>query len=62
MRSDTPGESIAMTRAALAMCENIDWNVGRVLTRLERAEARRQTQSFCISATTDQIAGVGMAG
>ena len=24
-------ESLPMTRAALAMCENIDWNVGRVL-------------------------------
>ena len=27
-------EDLAMTRAALAMCENIDWNVGRVLARL----------------------------
>jgi arylsulfatase A-like enzyme len=29
-------EDLAMTRAALAMCENIDWNVGRVLERLEK--------------------------
>jgi arylsulfatase A-like enzyme len=28
-------EDPAMTRAALAMCENIDWNVGRVLAKLE---------------------------
>jgi arylsulfatase A-like enzyme len=28
-------ESIPMTRAALAMCENIDWNVGRVLAKLQ---------------------------
>ncbi len=28
-------EDLAMTRAALAMCENIDWNVGRVLAKLE---------------------------
>lgn len=32
-----PGEKedIDFTRAALAMCENIDWNVGRVLQKLE---------------------------
>ncbi len=28
-------EDIEFTRAALAMCENIDWNVGRVLDKLE---------------------------
>ncbi len=28
-------ENIDHTRAALAMCENIDWNVGRVLTKLD---------------------------
>src|SRR5437762_5546652 len=28
-------EDLAMTRAALAMCENIDWNVGRVLAKLD---------------------------
>lgn len=28
-------ESIDFTRAALAMCENIDWNVGRIVKRLE---------------------------
>jgi arylsulfatase A-like enzyme len=28
-------EDVAMTRAALAMCENIDWNVGRILARLD---------------------------
>lgn len=33
--SGTQPEDLAMTRAALAMCENIDWNVGRVLTKLE---------------------------
>ncbi|MBL8231652.1 MAG: arylsulfatase [Bryobacterales bacterium] len=37
MRShDTKRENIAMTRAALAMCENIDWNVGRVLSQLRQ--------------------------
>jgi arylsulfatase A-like enzyme len=28
-------ENINHTRAALAMCENVDWNVGRVLTKLD---------------------------
>jgi arylsulfatase A-like enzyme len=28
-------EDLAVTRCALAMCENIDWNVGRVLKRLD---------------------------
>ena len=28
-------EEVAFTRAALAMCENIDWNVGRILDRLD---------------------------
>ncbi|HJZ53688.1 MAG TPA: arylsulfatase, partial [Gemmataceae bacterium] len=28
-------EDIGHTRAALAMCENIDWNVGRVLAKLD---------------------------
>jgi arylsulfatase A-like enzyme len=30
----TQGEDLTFTRAALAMCENIDWNVGRVLAKL----------------------------
>lgn len=30
----SPAEDVAFTRAALAMCENIDWNVGRVLAKL----------------------------
>jgi arylsulfatase A-like enzyme len=36
MRYEGPQrEDVAMTRAALAMCENIDWNVGRVLAKLD---------------------------
>ncbi|GAB5562517.1 MAG: arylsulfatase [Synoicihabitans sp.] len=36
MRNRTPQkEDVMMTRAALAMCENIDWNVGRLLQHLE---------------------------
>jgi arylsulfatase A-like enzyme len=30
-----PNEDLEFTRAALAMCENIDWNVGRLLAKLD---------------------------
>jgi len=33
--SDGERETVDITRCALAMCENIDWNVGRVLQRLD---------------------------
>ncbi|HOX56060.1 MAG TPA: arylsulfatase [Candidatus Paceibacterota bacterium] len=36
-------EDIAHTRAALAMCENIDWNVGRILDRLEELRLADRT-------------------
>ena len=36
-------ENVAKTRAALAMCENIDWNVGRILERLEELEIADET-------------------
>lgn len=32
---DPEKEDIAVTRAVLAMCENMDWNVGRVLGRID---------------------------
>ena len=32
---DPKQEDVNFTRAALAMCENIDWNVGRILQRLD---------------------------
>ncbi|TKJ35470.1 MAG: N-acetylgalactosamine 6-sulfate sulfatase [Planctomycetes bacterium B3_Pla] len=32
---DPQNEQLEKTRCALAMCENIDWNVGRVLKKLE---------------------------
>jgi arylsulfatase A-like enzyme len=31
---DVGREDVMMTRAALALCENIDWNVGRILRKL----------------------------
>ncbi len=40
---DPQQEEIPMTRAALAMCENIDWNVGRVLERLEQLKLSDNT-------------------
>ena len=36
-------EDLHMTRAALAMCENIDWNVGRVLDKLDELKLADNT-------------------
>lgn len=36
-------ENVEHTRAALAMCENIDWNVGRILQQLEELKLERDT-------------------
>jgi len=36
-------EDLPVTRCALAMCENIDWNVGRVLRRLEELHLSENT-------------------
>ena len=36
-------EDIMMTRAALALCENIDWNVGRVLKKLDELDLSDDT-------------------
>ncbi len=44
MRNRDPNqEDIEFTRAALAMCENIDWNVGRVLETLEKLDLADET-------------------
>jgi arylsulfatase A-like enzyme len=44
MRARNPRqEDVPFTRAALAMCENIDWNVGRILDRLEELRLSDQT-------------------
>ena len=40
---DPNKEDLAMTRAALAMCENIDWNVGRLLKKLDELKLRVNT-------------------
>jgi arylsulfatase A-like enzyme len=44
MRARDPKlEEVPMTRAALAMCENIDWNVGRVLAKLDELKLAGDT-------------------
>ena len=40
---DPDKEDVMMTRAALALCENIDWNVGRVLQTLDELNLRDET-------------------
>jgi arylsulfatase A-like enzyme len=40
---DPRQEDIGMTRAALAMCENIDWNVGRILDKLKELKLAEDT-------------------
>lgn len=44
MRREADGEEdVVMTRAALALCENIDWNVGRLLETLDALDLRERT-------------------
>lgn len=46
LKKQAPGaraNRIQHTRAALAMCENIDWNVGRLLARLDELDLARNT-------------------
>ena len=40
---DPRREEIPMTRAALAMCENIDWNAGRILRKLDELKLSDNT-------------------
>ncbi len=40
---DPEKEDVFMTRAALALCENIDWNVGRLLATLDQLQLRDNT-------------------
>ncbi|VGO23545.1 arylsulfatase [Pontiella sulfatireligans] len=40
---DKKKENIDHTRAALAMCENIDWNVGRLLSKLDELKLAENT-------------------
>lgn len=40
---DPAREDAAMTKAALALCENLDWNVGRILASLRAVGAEQNT-------------------
>ena len=40
---DTEKENIQFTKAALAMCENIDWNVGRIIQKLDELKLAENT-------------------
>jgi arylsulfatase A-like enzyme len=40
---DRHDEDLETTRAALAMCENLDWNVGRVLSKLDELKLVENT-------------------
>ncbi len=46
---DVGKEDVMMTRAALAMCENIDWNVGRVLQKLDELKLEDNTMVIYFS-------------
>ncbi|HSI77235.1 MAG TPA: sulfatase-like hydrolase/transferase, partial [Lunatimonas sp.] len=41
--SSERGEDITFTKAALAMCENIDWNVGRLIEKIEELDLEENT-------------------
>ena len=43
VKDRTGKENIEHTRAALAMCENIDWNVGRLLKKLDDLKVAKNT-------------------
>lgn len=43
LAEDPHQEDLIFTKAALAMCENIDWNVGRVLSKLEELGLEQNT-------------------
>ena len=50
MRNRNPSrEQPARTRAALALCENIDWNVGRVLHKLDELQLSEKTMVIYFS-------------
>ena len=43
LNRDPAREDVQFTRAALAMCENIDWNVGRLMQTLEKLNLAENT-------------------
>jgi arylsulfatase A-like enzyme len=61
---DPKREDIMMTRAALSMCENIDWNVGRILRRLDELNLSDKTivLYFCDNGPNSYRWNGGMKG
>ena len=57
-------ESLPHTRAALAMCENIDWNVGRILDKLDDLKLTNDTivVYFCDNGPNGNRWNGGMKG
>lgn len=57
-------EKIGHIRAALAMCENIDWNVGRLLKQLDESRLREETivLYFCDNGPNGVRWNAGMKG
>lgn len=57
-------ENLPHTRAALAMCENIDWNVGRILDRLDELKLANDTivVYFCDNGPNGNRWNGGMKG
>ncbi len=43
LHRDPEKEDITFTKAALALCENIDWNVGRIIQKLEELQLAENT-------------------
>jgi arylsulfatase A-like enzyme len=43
LHRDPEKEDLQQTRAALAMCENIDWNVGRIVNKIEALDLAENT-------------------
>jgi arylsulfatase A-like enzyme len=69
LRMPQPGapqkdQAMAHTRAALAMCENIDWNVGRVLQKLDALGKSQDTivVYFCDNGPNGRRWNGGMKG
>jgi hypothetical protein len=65
MRHRDPNrENINQTRAALAMCENIDWNVGRLLQQLDSLKLEKDTivVYFCDNGPNGSRWNGGMKG
>jgi arylsulfatase A-like enzyme len=56
---DPEQENIQFTRTALAMCKNIDWNVGRVVTKIEELGLSENT-IIVYFADNNQTVGIGM--